>query len=47
MGAAREVTAGLWVGSYVKACTHQRLERQGVEKVAPPAIRQSASEGLE
>jgi histidinol dehydrogenase/sulfopropanediol 3-dehydrogenase len=46
MGAAR-YTGGLWVGSYVKICTHQRLDRQGVEKVAPPAIRQSASEGLE
>ena len=46
MGSAR-YTGGLWVGSYVKICTHQRLDRQGVEKVAPPAIRQSASEGLE
>ncbi|WP_394889432.1 histidinol dehydrogenase [Mesorhizobium sp. AaZ16] len=46
MGAAR-YTGGLWVGSYVKICTHQWLDRQGVEKVAPPAIRQSASEGLE
>jgi sulfopropanediol 3-dehydrogenase len=46
MGAAR-YTGGLWVGSYVKICTHQRLDRQGVENVAPPAIRQSASEGLE
>jgi histidinol dehydrogenase/sulfopropanediol 3-dehydrogenase len=46
MGAAR-YTGGLWVGSYVKICTHQRLDRQGVEKVAPPAIRQSASEGLD
>jgi sulfopropanediol 3-dehydrogenase len=46
MGAAR-YTGGLWVGSYVKVCTHQRLDRQGVERVAPPAIRQSASEGLE
>jgi histidinol dehydrogenase/sulfopropanediol 3-dehydrogenase len=46
MGAAR-YTGGLWVGSYVKICTHQRLDRQGVERVAPPAIRQSESEGLE
>jgi histidinol dehydrogenase/sulfopropanediol 3-dehydrogenase len=46
IGAAR-YTGGLWVGSYVKVCTHQRLDRQGVERVAPPAIRQSASEGLE
>ncbi|MDH6233518.1 sulfopropanediol 3-dehydrogenase [Mesorhizobium soli] len=46
MGAGR-YTGGLWVGSYVKVCTHQWLERAGVEAVAPPAIRQSASEGLE
>lgn len=46
MGAGR-YTGGLWVGSYVKICTHQWLERAGVEVVAPPAIRQSASEGLE
>ncbi|PSJ60899.1 histidinol dehydrogenase [Pseudaminobacter soli (ex Li et al. 2025)] len=46
MGAGR-YTGGLWVGSYVKVCTYQWLERAGVEAVAPPAIRQSASEGLE
>lgn len=46
MGAGR-YTGGLWVGSYVKVCTHQWLERAGVEAVAPPAIRQSAAEGLE
>lgn len=46
MGAAR-YTGGLWVGSYVKICTHQWLERAGVEAVAPPAIRQSATEGME
>lgn len=46
MGAAR-YTGGLWVGSYVKICTHQWLDVRGVEAVAPAAIRQSASEGLE
>ncbi|RFC68335.1 MULTISPECIES: histidinol dehydrogenase [Mesorhizobium] len=46
MGAAR-YTGGLWVGSYVKVCTHQWLEKPGVEAVAPPAIRQSATEGME
>ncbi|MGC4025467.1 MAG: histidinol dehydrogenase [Mesorhizobium sp.] len=46
MGAAR-YTGGLWVGSYVKVCTHQWLEKSGVEAVAPPAIRQSATEGME
>jgi sulfopropanediol 3-dehydrogenase len=45
MGAGR-YTGGLWVGSYVKICTHQWLDENGVRAVAPPAIRQSASEGL-
>ena len=46
MGAGR-YTGGLWVGSYVKVCTHQWLDEQGVAAVAPAAVRQSASEGLE
>ncbi|SCW53559.1 histidinol dehydrogenase [Ancylobacter rudongensis] len=46
MGAGR-YTGGLWVGSFVKICTHQWLDARGVAAVAPPAIRQSASEGLE
>ena len=46
MGAGR-YTGGLWVGSYLKVCTHQWLEERGVAVVAPPAIRQSTSEGLE
>ena len=46
MGAAR-YTGGLWVGSYVKICTHQWLEKSAVEAVAPSAIRQSATEGME
>jgi len=46
MGAGR-YTGGLWVGAYVKIATHQWLDEQGVKQVAPPAARQSASEGLE
>ena len=46
MGAGR-YTGGLWVGSYVKVCTHQWLDERGVAAVAPAAVRQSASEGLE
>lgn len=46
MGAGR-YTGGLWVGSYLKVCTHQWLDRRGVEAVAPPAVRQSGREGLE
>ena len=46
MRAAR-YTGGLWVGSFVKVCTHQWMDQQGVQAVAPPAIRQSATEGME
>jgi len=46
MGAGR-YTGGLWVGSFVKICTHQWLDERGVAAVGPPAVRQSASEGLE
>ncbi|CUA88409.1 histidinol dehydrogenase [Chelatococcus sambhunathii] len=46
MGAGR-YTGGLWVGSYVKVATHQWLDARGVMAVAPPACRQSRSEGLE
>ena len=44
---ASRYTGGLWVGSYLKICTHQRLDARGVATVAPHAIRQSANEGLE
>ncbi|MDF2764771.1 MAG: histidinol dehydrogenase, partial [Rhodospirillales bacterium] len=44
---AGRYTGGLWVGSYLKICTHQWLDARGVAAVAPPAIRQSAREGLE
>ena len=46
MGAGK-YTGGLWVGAYVKIATHQWIDEQGVKTLAPPATRQSASEGLE
>ncbi len=45
--AAGRYTGGLWVGAYLKIATHQWLDERGVRAVAPPAVRQSASEGLE
>lgn len=45
--AAGRYTGGLWVGSYVKICTHQWLDARGVAAVAPPAARQAATEGME
>ena len=44
---AGRYTGGLWVGSFVKVCTHQWMEQAGVDAVAPPAMRQSATEGME
>ena len=44
---AGRYTGGLWVGSFVKVCTHQWMDQAGVEAVAPPAMRQSATEGME
>lgn len=46
LGAAK-YTGGLWVGSYVKVATYQWLEDAAVKAVAPPAVRQSGSEGLD
>lgn len=46
LGAAR-YTGGLWVGAYVKICTHQWIDQRGVAVLAPRAIRQSQSERLE
>ncbi|SMX46288.1 histidinol dehydrogenase [Maliponia aquimaris] len=45
--AAGRYTGGLWVGAYVKVATHQWMEPEGVLAVAPPAVRQSTSEGLD
>jgi sulfopropanediol 3-dehydrogenase len=45
MGAAR-YTGGLWVGDYVKICTHQWMDGRGVQLFAPPAMRQSITENM-
>ena len=45
--AAGRYTGGLWIGAFVKTCTHQWMEPEGVNAVAPPAVRQSTSEGLD
>jgi histidinol dehydrogenase/sulfopropanediol 3-dehydrogenase len=46
LGAGR-YAGGLWVGSYLKVCTHQWLEPEALALVAPVAMRQSKVEGLE
>ena len=44
--AAARYTGGLWVGAYVKICTHQWIDEQGIAAIAKPAIRQSRTEGM-
>ncbi|ENN5713384.1 histidinol dehydrogenase [Enterobacter hormaechei] len=45
--AAARYTGGLWVGVYVKICTHQWIDEQGIPAIAEPAIRQSRTEGMQ
>lgn len=45
--AAARYTGGLWVGAYVKVCTHQWIDDQGIAAIAEPAIRQSRTEGMQ
>ncbi len=46
-GGAAHYTGGVWVGTFLKVCTHQRIEPNGVNVLADYAVRQSAREGLE
>ncbi|WP_213833469.1 histidinol dehydrogenase [Enterobacter hormaechei] len=45
--AAARYTGGLWVGAYVKICTRQWIDEQGIPAIAEPAIRQSRTEGMQ
>lgn len=45
--AAARYTGGLWVGAYVKICTHQWIDDHGVAAIAAPAVRQSRTEGMQ
>ena len=45
--AAARYTGGLWVGAYVKICTHQWIDDHGIAVVAQPAVRQSRTEGMQ
>jgi sulfopropanediol 3-dehydrogenase len=45
--AAARYTGGLWVGAYVKICTHQWIDAEGIPTIAEPAIRQSRTEGMQ
>lgn len=45
--AAARYTGGLWVGAYVKICTHQWIDDNGIAAIAAPAVRQSRTEGMQ
>lgn len=44
---AAKYTGGLWVGSYLKVITHQKIQGDGVQFLASHATKQSEVEGLE
>lgn len=45
--AAGRYTGGLWVGSYIKTVTHQRIEQKAIDVIAPICVRQSKREALD
>lgn len=45
--AAARYTGGLWVGTYLKTCTHQWIDDNGIAAIAAPAVRQSRTEGMQ
>jgi sulfopropanediol 3-dehydrogenase len=46
LGAAR-YTGGLWVGTFLKVCTHQKLDANGVKTILPIVSSLARGEGLE
>jgi sulfopropanediol 3-dehydrogenase len=46
LGAAR-YTGGLWVGTFLKVCTHQKLDATGVKTILPIVSSLARGEGLE
>lgn len=45
LGAAR-YTGGVWVGTFLKTCTHQSMTREASAKLAPLVVRLAEGEGL-
>ena len=43
---AARYTGGVWVGTFLKVCTHQRLTREGMTGLAPLVSRLARGEGL-
>ncbi|TQR12307.1 histidinol dehydrogenase [Psychrobacillus soli] len=43
---AAKYTGGVWVGTFLKVVTYQRIEQAGIDVLAPHCVRQSYREGL-
>lgn len=43
---AARYTGGLWVGTFLKVCTHQSIERKGIKDIGKIAVRMAEEEGL-
>jgi len=43
---AARYTGGVWVGTFTKVCTHQRLTKEGMKKLAPITSLMAKAEGL-
>ncbi|MGL6108227.1 histidinol dehydrogenase [Romboutsia sp.] len=43
---ASRYTGGVWVGSFIKTCTKQKLSEKAIEKLAPVAENMAKEEGL-
>ena len=43
---ASRYTGGVWVGTFIKTCTHQVLNKDAVKSLGPVAINMATEEGL-
>lgn len=44
---AAKYTGGVWVGTFLKVCTHQKIEAKGVQEIAPLTAELADEEGLD
>jgi histidinol dehydrogenase len=43
---AARYTGGVWVGTFLKICTHQAIEEKAMESLSPLVSRMAMGEGL-
>ncbi|MDY4574940.1 MAG: histidinol dehydrogenase, partial [Intestinibacter sp.] len=43
---ASRYTGGVWVGTFIKTCTHQVLNKEAIKSLAPVAVELATDEGL-